>query len=93
MEKMENIPKHIGKEIPEKERLEDLMKKLPTEFATAETFTLNDVNDAFGDYTSDGRLYTAEEMADIIDEYGLIYHNEKTGEYSFNEEFVLDKAA
>jgi hypothetical protein len=92
---MSNVEKgyeHIGKALSGEERLEELKARLPTEFANVETFTLEDVNDAFGDYTSDGVLYTEDELLELANQ-GFVYHDDETGEYSFTKEFVLDEAA
>lgn len=89
----ESIFTPSGIEFSGEAKIEDLKRKLSHEFGAEDTFTLEDVNDAFGNYTEAAEyLYTEDDLLKLVDE-GMIYHNEDTGEYSFHKEFVLDQAA
>lgn len=88
---MNNEFTNNGGEFPASRRLEELKARLPTEFATVETFTLEDVNDAFEDESDNSTPYTEDELLELVGQ-GFVYHDKETGEYSFTKEFVLDQA-
>lgn len=69
------------------ERTEDytLLSKIGEEFAGVDTFTLDDVNDTYGDYTEGGMLFTQDHLQKYIDEGFLQYSNEDADEYFLTE--------
>ena len=61
-----------------------LLSKIDEEFSYGKPFTLEDLNDAFGDYTEGGVIFTAKHLQGYVKD-GLLEYNKETKEYTRTE--------
>lgn len=62
-----------------------LLKKIGEEFSSEDSFTISDLNDAFGEQVEGGVEFSEDHLFRYVDE-GFLLYDDETKEYSMTEE-------